>query len=482
MKKTWSLSPDRGFAPDPAQRTLARALFATVEDAPIVAPHGHVDPSLLADPEARLGTPAELFIIPDHYVFRMLYSQGIPLQSLGIAARDGSEVERDHRAIWQRFADHFYLFRGTPTGLWLKDELINLFDVEERLDSANAQHIHDLLVAKLAQPSFTPRALFKRFNIEVLCTTDPATSDLKHHQDLHTSGWADRIRPTFRPDALLDLSAPGWRDQIARLEQITGICIGNYQSFIGALEHQRALFKRLGATATDHGTPSPRIESMPSGDAQRIFSRALQTQVTAAEAEAFHAHMLMEMARMSVEDGLVMQLHVGSFRNHNPALFEQFGPDMGADIPVSTEWTRCLRPLLTRFGNDPRFRLVLFTLDESSYSRELAPLAGHYPAVLLGPPWWFHDSVNGIRRFLDSVVETAGLQNLAGFNDDTRAFASIPARHGLWRRVTANWVAGLLVSGLIDDEDAPEMMQDLSVRLARRAYRLPEVRGAPQPA
>jgi glucuronate isomerase len=471
--KPWSLSPDRCFEADPAQRDKAHQLYATVKGLPLVCPHGHVNPALLADPDARLGSPADLFIIPDHYVFRMLYSQGVRMEDVGVPTQDGTSVETDHRRIWQRFADHFSLFRGTPTGLWLADELINVFGVEEKLDGQNAQRIYDHLEAQLARPEFAPRALLERFNIEVLCTTDSATDTLEQHQALRKAGIIN-VRPTFRPDAVANLDAPGWRMNVERLGAAAGVDIVDYASFIRALEARRAFFKQLGATATDHSAVTPATTRLSDSEADVILVRNLRGQAEHDDAARFTAHLLMELARMSVEDGLVMQLHVGSLRNHNNAVFARFGLDKGADIPVQTEWTRNLHALLNAYGNDPRFRLILFTLDETTYSRELAPLAGHYPAVLLGPPWWFFDSVNGMQRYLDQVVETAGLANTAGFNDDTRAFASIPARHDVWRRVSCNWLAGLVVRGLIDDEDAAEMARECAYGLAKHAYRLSE--------
>lgn len=471
LTEKWTLSADRCFDPNPAQRGLARELYEQVRNLPLVCPHGHVAPALLADPQARFGSPAELLIIPDHYVFRMLYSQGVSLEELGVPSQDGTPVETDHRKIWQRFAENFYLFRGTPTGLWLTDELINLFGVDEKLSGVNAQRIYDYLETQLAQPEFSPRALFKRFNIEVLCTTDAAYDDLAYHQTLHREGFTN-IRPTFRPDNVTNLEAIGWRENINQLAEVAQIDITSYTSFIQALENRRTYFKEMGATATDHGALYAHTERLSDQEAETIFARALKGQLEKDDAIRFTAHMLVELARMSVEDGLVMQLHVGSFRNHNEQLLSRFGTDKGADIPISTEWTRGLYNLLNTYGNDSRLRMILFCLDESTYSRELAPLAGHYPAVFLGPPWWFHDSVNGMTRYLDRVMETAGLYNTTGFNDDTRAFASIPARHDVWRRVSCNWLAGLVVRGLIDRQDAVEMAQDAAYGLAKRAYRL----------
>jgi len=468
-EKPWRLSPDRCFAAEPTQRAVARDLYASVKALPLIAPHGHVPPALLADPDARLGTPAELFIIPDHYILRMLYSQGVALEELGVARRDGAAVETDHRRIWQRFADHFHLFRATPTGLWLADELMNLFGVEERLTSASAQRIYDHLEAQLARPEFTPRALLRRFGIELLCTTDAATDPLDQHRRLHADGLT-HIRPTFRPDAVINLDNPTWRAQIDALSAVAGVDVVDYASYVQALKQRRTVFKQRGALATDHAALTPFTARLSMNEAEAIFQRALHGQASAEDAVAFTGHMLMEMARMSTEDGLVMQLHVGSLRNHHDAIFARFGADMGADIPVATEWTRNLRPLLNAFGADPRFRLILFTLDESTYSRELAPLAGHYPAVRLGPPWWFFDSINGMRRFFDQVIETAGLYNTAGFNDDTRAFASIPSRHDVWRRVSCDWLAGLVVQGMLAEDEAAEMAYECAYGLAKRAY------------
>lgn len=472
MTRRWTLDPDRLFSAELSQRASARRLHALVRDLPIVSPHGHVDPALLADPAARFGSPAALFVIPDHYVCRLLHSRGVPMEDLGIPTRDGRAYERDHRRVWQRFADLFYVFSTTPSGLWLSDVLIHVFGVDERLDGNNAQRVYDHIAERLERPEYSPRALYRKFNLRVLCTTDGAADSLEHHRRIRAeAGWLD-VRPTFRPDAVVHFNTPGYLGEIERLGAAAKISITTYADYIRALEERRAAFKVLGATATDHGAVTPHAERLGASEVDRIFTAAMRGEVDAKDAARFSAHMLMEMARMSVEDGLVMQLHAGSLRNYHGPLFERFGPDRGADIPVATEWTRNLRPLLEAFGDDPRFRLILFTLDESTYGRELAPLAGFYPAVTLGPPWWFFDSPNGMVRFLDHVTETAGLYNTAGFTDDTRAFCSIPARHDVWRRVTCNWLAGLVVTGRLDEEQAAELARECAVGLAERAYRL----------
>lgn len=468
----WHHSPARFFDPDPTQRQAALALYDSIKDLPLLCPHGHVDPRLFSDPDYTFGSPVELLIIPDHYIFRMLYAQGIQLEQLGIPRRDGGKSESDHRKIWQLFADHFYLFQGTPTGSWFNEELRSVFGVTEKLNSANAAVIYDQIDSKLSSPEFKPRALFEQFNIETLCTTDAATDSLEHHQAVRDSGWGGTIRPTFRPDGVVNIDAAGWQQEIDKLSAASGIDVVDVGSYIQAMENRRAFFKEMGATATDQGALTAYCQRLSDAEAEAIFSRALSGTATSEDAVQFTGHMLTEMARMSVEDGLVMQLHVGSFRNHNAVIFEKFGLDKGADIPIRSDFTRSMQPLLAAYGNNPALRLILFNLDETTYARELAPLAGHYPAVKLGPPWWFHDSVNGIRRYFDQVMETAGVYNTVGFNDDTRAYLSIPARHDVWRRCSADWVAGLLVRGMIDEEDAFQMSSALAYDLAKRAYNL----------
>jgi glucuronate isomerase len=465
------LEEDRYFGPDPRQKEIARQLYSQVAGLPLICPHGHVNPRMFADPDFTFGTPTDLLIIPDHYAFRMLYSQGIPMEALGIPRREGGEGEKDPRKIWQIFADNFYLFRGTPTGSWLRHELVSVFGITEKLTSETGQAIYDQIAAQLATPEFKPRRLFERFNIEVLCTTDSATDPLPHHQAIRASGWKGRVVPCFRPDAVIQLDTPDWRQNIDVLGDLCAMEITGYRRFLQALENRRAYFKSMGATATDQAAQTAYSGRLSEAEAEAIFQRALAGNATADDNIRFAGHLLFECARMSIEDGLVMQFHVGVYRNHNPLIFERFGLDMGADIPIQGEFTRNLQPLLTQFGNDPRLTLILFTLDESTYARELAPLAGHYPAVKLGPAWWFHDSINGMMRYRESVTETAGLYNTVGFNDDTRAFPSIPARHDLSRRVDANWIAGLLVRGFIDRADADAMCQDAAYFLAKRAYR-----------
>lgn len=466
------LHEDRYFDPDPTVRGIARELYEETRDLPIVGPHGHVDPWLLAKDEP-FPEPASLLIAPDHYVFRMLYSQGISLEELGIPERgDPMQIQAEPRRVWQLFAEHYYLFNGTPTGAWLDYELHHVFGVEEKLTGPSAQRVYDAIQERLREPDFRPRALFERFGIEVLTTTDAATSTLEAHRQIAESDLPGRVVPCFRPDALFAIASPAWEGKLEALAEQCDMTIDTFSGFIEALEDRRAFFKEMGATSTDHAVLAPHTERLSEAEAGRLFQRALSGEATEEDEAAFQAHMLMEMAHMSAEDGLVMQIHPGSFRNHNEALFRRYGPDKGGDIPVRTEYTRALHALLNAHGNDERFRLVVFTLDESTYARELAPLAGHYPALRLGPPWWFHDSIEGMKRFRRRTTETAGIYNTAGFNDDTRAFCSIPARHDLCRRVDANYLAGLVARHVIDRADAHRMARALAYDIVKDTYRL----------
>ncbi|WP_299147275.1 glucuronate isomerase [uncultured Tateyamaria sp.] len=443
---------------------LAQRIYDDVRDAPIVSPHGHCDPAWFAD-DAAFEDPAALLVIPDHYVFRMLYSQGISMADLGVGV---PASQRDPRAIFRLFAAHWHLFQGTPSRLWIEYVLRDTLGCDMDLGPDTADAVYDHISAWLNNPDNRPRALFDRFGIEALATTDAALDDLSHHQTVRNSAWQGRILPTFRPDAVLDPTMPGWRDAVAALGNMTGADTGNFQEFLEALRQRRATFKAMGATATDHAIEQPQTVWLD--DPAQVFGRLLQGDT--AQAKPFYGHMLIEMAQMSVEDGLVMQLHAGSRRNTNTAVMGHFGRDMGADIPIAVDWVRGLEPLLNRVGNDNRLTLILFTLDETTYARELAPMAGHWPCLRIGPPWWFHDSANGIARYFDAVVETAGYWNLAGFNDDTRAFLSIPARHDLWRRGVAVHLAAQVERGYFSAGTAAEIAQLLATDLARDTYRL----------
>lgn len=465
------LHEDRLFPSNATQRAIARRLYAGVRDLPIVSPHGHTDPAWFAENQP-FPDPATLFVKPDHYAFRMLYSQGVPMESLGVPRKDGGPVETDNRAIWRLLARHWHLFRGTPTRLWLEHAFETVFGITERLGPDSADRIYDRIDDCLRRPEFRPRALFERFNIEVIATTESPLDPLNHHRAIRDSGWTGRVVTAFRPDPVVDPEFEGFTANVEALGALTGENTTAWSGYLAALANRRQHFKRFGATSTDHGHPTALTADLDPGAAARLFDRALRGSSTAAEAELFRGHMLTEMARMSLEDGLVMQIHPGSVRNHNPLVFERFGRDKGADIPSRTEYVRALKPLLDRFGNERDLTIILFTLDETSYARELAPLAGHYPALRLGPAWWFHDSPEGMRRFREMTTETAGFYNTVGFNDDTRAFCSIPARHDVARRVDCAFLARLVAEHRLDEDEAQELAVDLAYRLAKNAYKL----------
>jgi glucuronate isomerase len=461
-----ALHPDRLFPADPGTRAVARRLYNSVRALPIISPHGHTDPRWFAD-NAPFEDPVSLLVRPDHYITRMLYSQGFGLEELSSS---------DRRAVWRQFAQRYYLFRGTPTRLWLDWVLSAVFETALPLTAANADRAYDRIAEHLARDAFRPRALFERFGIEVLATTESPLDDLAHHAAIHASGWKGRIISAYRPDPVVDPEAPGFAAGLIRLGELTGEDTGSWQGYLAAHRKRRAFFAQMGATATDHGHPTARTADLSGRVAQSLFGRivraALAGAVATADAEAFRAQMLTEMARMSVDDGLVLQIHPGSWRNHNSSLYERFGPNVGADIPMQTDYVSALRPLLNRFGNDPSLSIIVFTLDESAYSRELAPLAGHYPALKLGPAWWFHDSPQGLMRFREQTTETAGFYNTVGFNDDTRAFLSIPARHDAARRIDCAFLARLVAEHRLPEDEATLVARDLAYNLPKKAYKL----------
>ena len=465
------LHEDRLFPSDATERDTARRLFRQVERLPVISPHGHTDPAWFAQNDP-FPDPASLLIIPDHYIFRMLYSQGVTLESLGVPARDGTPVEEDARKIWRSFAEHYYLFRGAPTKMWMDWVLSCVFGVTEVLNAETADQIFDRISERLEQDAFRPRALFDEFNIEVLATTESPLDTLEHHKTIASSGWDGRVITAYRPDPVVDPEFEGFADNIAHLGELTGENTKSWKGYLAAHRKRREFFMSMGATSTDHGHPTARTENLQQSDAAALFGKILSGEFTAGEAELFRAQMLTEMARMSLDDGLVMQIHPGSFRNHSAALFERFGRDKGADIPMQTNYVHALKPLLDAFGHEPDLTIILFTLDETAYARELAPLAGVYPALRLGPAWWFHDSPEGMRRFREQTTETAGFYNTVGFNDDTRAFLSIPARHDVARRMDCAFLARLVADHRLNEDEAAEIAVDLAYTLAKKAYRL----------
>ncbi len=461
------LHDDRLFPADPDTRLFARRLYAEIRDLPIVSPHGHTQAAWFAN-NRPFPDPAGLFVQPDHYVYRMLYSRGVSLDDLEIGA---TEIQ-DPRRVWRIFAEHYYLFRGTPTRMWLDYAFQENFGLTERLSARTADLYYDTIAAKLMTPEFLPRALYERFRIDVLATSDSPLDSLADHKAIRDSEWQARIIPTFRPDSVVDPGFAGFPENIARLGEMTGEDTTSFAGYLSALRQARVRFKELGCTATDHGHPTALTADLSGEEASRLFGLVVSGRADPGQQELFRAQMLTEMAGMSVADGLVMQLHPGSSRNHNRLIYQRYGRDTGADIPTATDYVRALQPLLNRYGNEATFTLLLFTLDESTYSRELAPLAGHYPCLRLGPPWWFHDSPEGMQRFREAVTETAGFYNTAGFNDDTRAFLSIPARHDVARRMDCAFLAKLVLEHRLDEEEAFELAHELTDNLVRSAYKL----------
>jgi glucuronate isomerase len=460
-----ALHEDRLFPADTTTRAMARSLYREVAALPIVSPHGHTDPVWFAENQP-FGNASELLLIPDHYLLRMLFSQGVRLEALVIGG------QADPREAWRLLATHYHLFRGTPSRLWLDWVFCEVFGLEVRLDGETSDLYYDTITDALQNDAFRPRALFEQFNIEVIATTESPLDSLAHHQAIRDSDWCGRVITAYRPDPVIDPEFEGFSANLDALSALTGEDCLSWQGYLDAHRQRRAFFASMGATSTDHGHPTPCTAELSWNEAKALFSRIVSGDFAPSDAELFRAQMLTEMAAMSVDDGLVMQIHPGSFRNHNSSLFAQFGRDKGADIPMRTEYVRNLKPLLDRFGNDPRFSLILFTLDESTYARELAPLAGHYPCLKLGPPWWFHDSPEGMRRFRRMTTETAGFYNTVGFNDDTRAFLSIPARHDVARRIDCGFLAELVIEHRIEDWEAAEIARDLSYNLVKQAYRL----------
>ena len=469
MATALTLDPDRALPADPTTRAAARRIHAATRELPLVCMHGHVDAAVFADDPA-FPDPAALLITPDHYVTRMLVSQGARLEDLGVPRLDGGPVETDPRAIWRRFCAGWRYYRGTPSRYWLEHELVEVFGVDEAPSEESADRIYDTIAARLAEPGFRPRRLLDRFNIELISTTDPASSALSDHARLARDGLGTRVVPTFRPDAVVHLAGARWREEVTDLGTVADADTSTYAGYLAALRARRQAFIAAGALATDHGHFSVDSPPLPEAQPARIYQEAWSGTVDPDAAAAFSGHMLHVMAGMSRDDGLVMQIHPGVLRDHHGATVEAVGADRGFDIPVATEYTRSLRPLLESYGRDPGFRVVLFTVDETVYSRELAPIAGVYPSVRLGAPWWFLDSPDGMRRFRELVTETAGFYNTSGFVDDTRAFASIPARHDLARRIDAGYLARLVAEHRLGEDEAVETAVDLAYHLPRLAY------------
>ena len=453
---------DRYLSNDP----FAWQIYEIMQAKPIISPHGHIDVRVLLENKA-FTNPVELLITPDHYITRLLYSQGISYESLGL---DGSK--KDPKQIWQLFADNYHLFQATPSRIWLQEILYTLFGVNEVINSSNATAIYEVIDAKLKTKEFLPQSLFNRFNIEVLATTDSTSADLSDHKKLQAAGLTGRVIPTFRPDDISDPARSDWKDALDKLSKQSGIETSSFANLLAALRKQRSYFIEHGATATDHGVFSARTLKLDKNEAQGLFEKLLAGDLSQDNVEKFRAAILFEHGVMSAEDGLVMQLHPGSLRNYDKKIFEKFGADKGFDIPVSLTFTKELQPLLNEVGSSKKFKMVLYTLDESTYTRELAPLAGVYPSIRLGPPWWFLDSFNGTNRWRDAVTDTAGFYNTVGFIDDTRAFCSVPVRHDLARRADAAYLAKKVNEGLLTQGEALSLAPQLAYQLSKDFFNL----------
>ncbi|TCM16109.1 glucuronate isomerase [Novosphingobium sp. PhB165] len=465
-----SLDPNRLFPAEAATRSVARELYDSIAGLPIISPHGHTDPAWFATNQPWEDATS-LLLAPDHYLYRMLYSQGISMESLCVPAH-GETSPADRREAWRIFAGNQHLFRGTPSRLWLDHVFSEVFGFEDELSAATADFYFDRIGELLGQPAYRPRALFERFNIELIATTEGAHEDLVHHRAIRESGWSGRVVTAYRPDAVVDPEHEDFKEALTAFGELSGEDVWTWQGYLKGHRARRANFISMGATSTDHGHPTARTANLSAQESEALFNKVMRGSVSSEEAELFRAQMLTEMAAMSIEDGLVMQIHPGACRNHNKWLHREFGRDKGADIPMRTDYVSSLQPLLDRFGNSRDLSIILFTLDESTYARELAPLAGHYPCLKLGPAWWFHDSPEGMMRFRQMTTETAGFYNTVGFNDDTRAFLSIPARHDVARRVDCAFLARLVVEGRLKQWEAGELAVDLTYNLAKQAYKL----------
>jgi len=459
--------PDRLLPADRGLRDLARSIYQQVAGAPIYSPHGHVDAAIIAD-NRPFGNPAELLITPDHYVTRLIHAYGIGLDQLGV-----NTPSADPREIWRIFCAHWHIFAGTVVRYWFESEFFDVFGLTEQPSAENADDLYDQLSEKLAQPDFRPRELFDRFNIAVLATTDDPASDLSAHQLLAADpDFAGAVVPTFRADRYMSPDAKGWSAALNELAAVAGVDTGSYAGLVEALRNRRAYFKENGCTATDSGMADAYAIPLAGTEAERIHKAGLDGTITAAESASYRRNLLYQLAAMSAEDGLVMQLHADVVRNYDQASFEAYGPDTGHDLPGPATFTAGLRQVLNDFGRSDTFRLVLFTTDETSFSQQIAPLAGFYPSVYVGAPWWFIDTPAAIGRFRAAATDSAGFGKTSGFIDDTRAYCSIPARHDMSRRLDAGFLAGLVATHQLGEDEAHQIAGDLAGRIPINTFRL----------
>ncbi|BAF55402.1 MAG: glucuronate isomerase [Corynebacterium glutamicum] len=472
MTTSHASHPDRLLPADPGTRDIARRLLAHVEDLPIISPHGHLEASMFVKDEA-FPDPTSLLISPDHYLTRMMHSAGVDLADLRVGGHEGKSA----REAWRIFMSHWDLYAGTATGYWVEQEFEHVFGINaERLNVGTPEHadaIFDELTDILAKPDFRPRALAEQFNLEVLATTDDPLDDLADHKALADDPtFSPRVLPTFRPDAYTKMYNAGWAEKTTKLIDTAGDGKAGWEGYLQAMRNRRQYFINHGATSADHGLHDTDTTPLSHEDAQKILDKGLAGTATLAEMRAFEANTTYRFAEMSQEDGLVMTIHPGVYRNHSASAQKKFGADIGADIPFQMEFTNGLRPLLSDFGENKDFHFVMFTIDESVYSREVAPLAGYYPAAYVGAPWWFIDEIDAMNRFRSATTGTTGFSRYSGFIDDTRAYCSIPARHNTSRRVEANYLARLVAEHRITESRAAEIIVDLIDASPRRVFKL----------
>lgn len=464
------LHPDRMLPADPTLRPIAREIYQGVRELPIISPHGHVPPQWLAD-DVPFGDPTSLLITPDHYVNRMMHANGVDLADLGVGETDFSPEQA--RAAFRLLCSHWKAYRGTPVKFWFESELADIFGIDVAPSVETADEIYDSIAAQLATPAFRPRALYERFNIEFIATTDDPCDDLTHHAKLTADPtWTGQVAPTFRPDKYLEPATPAWNELVDRLGEVSGVDTGTYAGWVAAMENRRGFFKAHGAVSTDHSHRDARVEPISDDEAERLYQLARTNRITPAESDTLRRNFMFAQARMAADDGLVMTMHPAVFRNHHTGTFERFGADVGCDIPMGVEFTNAVQPMLAAFGTSSYFQVVFFTMDETVYSRELAPLAGFYPSVYVGVPWWFIDAPEAMARFRGAVTESAGFGRTSGFIDDTRAYLSIPARHDLSRRIDSGYLAKLVGEHRLTIDEALETATELVVGNPRKAFKL----------
>jgi len=336
-----------------------------------------------------------------------------------------------------------------------------------------ADEIYDRIDALLKTDAFRPRELFDHFNIQFIATTDDPCDDLHFHQALAANQeWQRRIVPTFRPDKYLEPLKETWKADVDLLGELSGVDTGSYAGWVAAMENRRAYFKANGAVSTDHSHQDAEAEPLDAAEAELLYAAARAESIAADDAARLRKDFVFQQARMASEDGLVMTIHPAVARNHHIPTFEKYGADVGCDFPISVEFVRALKPMLNAFGTNPNFQLIIFTMDETVYSRELGPMASFYPSVYAGVPWWMIDAPDATARFRRAITETCGFGKTTGMIDDTRALLSIPARHDMARRLDCGYLAELVGDHRLSMDEAMDTAHDLVAVQSQRAFKL----------